>query len=189
MKIERQFNKTSATSVEVQEPIITIGGGLCLGMKLTFHRAPEESNGAASGDHIAMHCTPDEAIKFGQRLVSAGTEAALGLRDIIDNLSDDQRRLLLYVESCCVEHGGLMESQRLNHGDHGPLDQLEGSCILTWGRIPSRLLGQFQRNVTHWCDLTDAGWALAHQLRRQQAAKPDEARAQVNAALAERAGG
>ena len=66
-------------------------------------------------------------------------------------------------------------------------DTLADGGILTFGRIPGRLVGTFRRPITHWCDLTEAGWALAHQLRRARAAKVEPTRAAINAVRAARA--
>ena len=103
-----------------------------------------------------------------------------------DTMTRDQRSILLYAESCAVEHGGLLEGIRMNKDDHAALDDLAQAGMLTWGRTPGKLLGTFQRNVTHWCDLTEAGWALAFQLRRERAAKPNASRQKVDAYFAER---
>lgn len=101
-------------------------------------------------------------------------------------LTRNQSSALLYVETCCVDFGGLLEGTRMNEDDRDALDQLAAAGALKWGRIPGRLLGSFQRQVTHWCDLTDEGWALAHQLRRARAARCNGPRDKVNALLAER---
>jgi len=105
-----------------------------------------------------------------------------------ETITRDQRSILLYVETCAVDHGGLLEGIRMNADDHTAMAQLQHAGILKHGRVPGRLLGTFQRNVTHWCDLTDAGWELAHQLRRACARKVSAARDKVDAYLAERAG-
>lgn len=104
-----------------------------------------------------------------------------------ETITRAQRSALLYAESCAVDDGGLLEGIRLNKDDHAALDELQQAGILTWGRTPGRLLGKFTRNVTHWCDLTEAGWTLASQLRRARAAKPNASREKVNAVMAERA--
>lgn len=105
----------------------------------------------------------------------------------LDTITRDQRSILLYAEACAVDYGGLLEGIRMNKDDHAALAELAAAGILTHGRIPGKMLGTFQRNVTNWCDLTEAGWALAHQLRRARAAKPEPSREKVNAVLAERA--
>jgi hypothetical protein len=104
-----------------------------------------------------------------------------------ETVTRDQRSALLYVESCAVEYGGLLEGIRMNEADHKALTELSDAGFLTYGRIPGKMLGTFQRGVTHWCDLTETGWALAQQLRRARAAKPNASRQKVDAYFAERA--
>jgi hypothetical protein len=98
-----------------------------------------------------------------------------------ETVTRDQRNVLLYVESCAVDYGGLLDNQYMNTADHDALKELAELGILTYGRIPGKLLGTFARSVTLWCDLTEAGWTLAHQLRRARAAKPNASREKVDA--------
>lgn len=105
-----------------------------------------------------------------------------------ETITRDQRSILMYAETCAVDHGGLLEGIRMNTADLSALKELAEAGILTYGRIPGKLLGTFRvRQATHWCDLTDAGWTLAHGLRRARAAKPDTIRKIVNDVMAERA--
>lgn len=85
------------------------------------------------------------------------------------DLTRTERSILLYAETTMVDYGGLLEGTRMNTADHAALDRLQAAGILTWGRVPSRLLGLFiGRSVTHWVEFTDAGWTLAQQTRRYQ---------------------
>jgi len=104
-----------------------------------------------------------------------------------ETITRDQRNILMYAETCAVDYGGLLEGIRMNAADLVALDQLEAAGILKHGRIPGKLLGTFARSVSYWCDLTEAGWTLAYQLRRERAMKPNSARQTVDAVLAERA--
>lgn len=108
----------------------------------------------------------------------------------LDTITRDQRSILMYAETCAVDHGGLLEGIRMNKDDHAALAELAAAGILTHGRIPGKLLGTFAAHriqPSHWCDLTEAGWELAHALRQARAARPHQPREIVNAVLAERA--
>lgn len=84
-------------------------------------------------------------------------------------LTRTERSILLYAETTLVDHGGLMEGVRMNADDHAALDSMQERGLLTWGRVPGRTLGTYiARNITHWVEFTDAGWASAHQARRDQ---------------------
>jgi|GEM_PF-4420500 len=105
----------------------------------------------------------------------------------LDTITREQRSILMYAETCAVDYGGLLEGIRMNTADHDALKELVAAGMLTYGRIPGKLLGTFARSVSYWCDLTEAGWALAFQLRRARAAKPEQCRQVVDAVMAERA--
>jgi hypothetical protein len=86
-----------------------------------------------------------------------------------DNLSRDERSLLLYAETCAVDHSGLMEGIRMNAADHQALKSLKAGGYLDHGRIPASLLKEAGTR-THWVTLTQQGWALAHYLRQHHCA-------------------
>lgn len=95
-----------------------------------------------------------------------------------EQLTKNDRSFLLYVETCCVDGGGLLVSERMNAEDHASVARLEAGGLMCFGRIPAALLDMRPsspdpvptrpRGVTHYAALTDAGWALAHQLRRER---------------------
>lgn len=84
-------------------------------------------------------------------------------------MTRDERSCLVYVESCAVDCGGMLTGERMNADDHAALKRFAEDGLLTSGRIPACLLGKGPRGLTHWAKLTDAGWSLAHQLRRARA--------------------
>lgn len=89
---------------------------------------------------------------------------------MIENLTKTERSILLYAETCVVDHAGLLEGKRMNKDDLDALKKFEADGILKFGRIPGRLLGSMgARDCTHWVEFTDAAWTLAHVLRRQVA--------------------
>lgn len=94
----------------------------------------------------------------------------------IDGASKDDKSMLLYAETCVVDHGGLLEGQRMNGADLKALLKFEHDGLARSGRIPAALLGEYKgtRKPTHWIKLTPFGWAVAHELRRWRAR--DEAR-------------
>ncbi|WP_234775050.1 hypothetical protein [Paraburkholderia tropica] len=108
----------------------------------------------------------------------------------IEALSKTERSILLYAETVCVDYGGLLDAQRMNSDDLDALRKFQEAGILTFGRIPSWVLGEVRsdsRRPSYWITFTDAAWNLAHALRRKRAEKPSVSRAKVDAALAEKA--
>ncbi|ERJ35900.1 hypothetical protein L810_1157 [Burkholderia sp. AU4i] len=107
----------------------------------------------------------------------------------ITTLTKVERSIILYAESCSVDYGGLLEGMRMNAHDHVALRKFEALGILSFGRVPAKLLGplsDFGRKPTHWVTFTDDAWQLAHALRRQRAARGSASRTKVDEALAER---
>lgn len=104
------------------------------------------------------------------------------------DLNHTEQSCLLYIETCCVDHGGLLEGERMNDDDLKAVERfLQAGILECCGRIPSHLL----TSVLHWhptryAVLTPAGWALAHTLRRQRAGERGPHATQVFEAVAER---
>lgn len=81
----------------------------------------------------------------------------------VADLSKTQRSILLYAESCLVDHGGLLEGVRMNNADHAELAAFKADGLLDFGRIPGKLLGN---GKTHWVVFTEQAWALAAGCRK-----------------------
>lgn len=88
-------------------------------------------------------------------------------------MSKDERSCLLYVESCCVDKGGLLEGERMNAADHEALSKFRELGLVESGRIPFRLIAErpphLRSKPTHWARLSPEGWRLAHSFRTLRA--------------------
>jgi hypothetical protein len=84
----------------------------------------------------------------------------------IDNLTKDEKSLLLFAECACVDYGGIYQPERLNDDDRQILKawKLEGFC--DHGRVASEHLTS-TRSV--WLKLSDEAMQLAHELRIERA--------------------
>lgn len=86
-----------------------------------------------------------------------------------EQMTKDERTCLLYLETCAVDYGGLVQGARMNKADHDACERFAELGLATLYRVPSRLFttqsGQVQN---HFVIMTDAGFALAHKLRRQR---------------------
>ena len=89
----------------------------------------------------------------------------------VDDMSRDERSFLLYAETCCVDGGGLLVGERMNADDHDAAKKFIALGLMAFGRIPSELIGAGPRGVTHYAELTDAGWSLAWELRKARASR------------------
>lgn len=76
-----------------------------------------------------------------------------------DKLHKPHWNLFAYLETCCVDHKGVVDPQRVNEADLDGIDELEDTGLLehTGTGIHPRV------------KLTDLGWALASQLRQHKA--------------------
>jgi hypothetical protein len=68
MRIEKNFNKTSAKLIDVPPSNIITGSALALGVKVSFQ--------AADGTSLSIHMSPSEAANFGRSLSAAAVDAA-----------------------------------------------------------------------------------------------------------------
>ena len=86
----------------------------------------------------------------------------------LETMSYEERNLLLYLETCAVDYGGSVEAQRMNGDDFLIADSWVNSGFIRFGRIRSKdiMSHKGNRRVTHWVELSDAAWALAHAERR-----------------------
>ena len=87
----------------------------------------------------------------------------------LEEMTKEERSLLLYLETCSVEHGGTVESRCMNTDDFETAKQWERDGFIDFGRITmkdcehSRSHG---RASTHWVVLSSQAWELAHQERK-----------------------
>lgn len=106
----------------------------------------------------------DAVTPFDQFLYIAAVEA------IVAGMTKDQRSQLVYMECCAVDYGGLLEARRMNAEDLKAMEFFKAGGLADSGRIPAALLGSYpgRRQPTHWCELTDLGWACAAACRRMR---------------------
>ena len=94
----------------------------------------------------------------------------------LDELSIAGRSLLLYLEARSVDYGGLVDTRRMNKGDMDIANKWSLDGFVKFGRLSSVFLETFGDGVTHWCELSDEAWALAHAERRARNARMDSKR-------------
>jgi hypothetical protein len=80
--------------------------------------------------------------------------------------SREAESLLLYLETCAVDRCGRVEGLRMNSDDHRLADQMQSDGLLRFGRRLSRFISGHARTLTHWVELSDAGWTKANELRK-----------------------
>lgn len=97
------------------------------------------------------------------------------------DLTKAERSLLLMFECCVVDRYGGVESIRMNREDFDIADRWNESGFVRFGRIYSkdirdqRSMGS-QEKLSHWCELSDDAWRLAHEERRARFERMKEKR-------------
>jgi hypothetical protein len=89
-------------------------------------------------------------------------------------LTKVERSILLYAECCLVDNLGRLEGRRMNGEDIDALKSLkEKGIVLDFGRLAWKVVEYYANSdlnykPTHFVRLTDEGWKLVHQLRREK---------------------
>jgi len=85
----------------------------------------------------------------------------------LEELSKDERNLLLYIETCAVDYGGLVHSQRINGDDREILKRWNESGFVSFSRITFASIQLLHdKHNTDLVRLSEEAWKLAHEERR-----------------------
>lgn len=85
----------------------------------------------------------------------------------LDEMTRDERSLLLYIETCAVDYGGLVNSLRINQVDREILKRWDADGFISFSRITFKSLELLQdKNCTNLVRLSEDAWKLAHEERR-----------------------
>lgn len=97
------------------------------------------------------------------------TPAELSCTDLLSGMSRNDKSLLLYLETCAVDYGGLVEARRMNAEDVATMARWNDSGFVLSGRVSSADLRRWEnhnRRPTQWCELSEQAWQAAHDERR-----------------------
>ncbi len=79
-----------------------------------------------------------------------------------DEMTKDERSLLLFLETRAVDYGGRVNTQHMNLIDMNIAEKWNEEGFLEFGRIVIR---NHNNNGTHWVKLSEEAWKLAHEER------------------------
>ncbi len=86
---------------------------------------------------------------------------------VLSDLSKDERTLLLFLEACATDRGGLVDVRHMNADDHATVKRWSESGFVAFGRLRfADIKESGGKTYAHWCRLSDEAWALAHAERR-----------------------
>ena len=88
-------------------------------------------------------------------------------------MTREQQNLIMYLETCLVDHGGKVESIRMNGEDYAQVELWKAEGLIRFGRLFAREAHKQGRTykATHWVLFSDEAWTHAHRLRRERAGR------------------
>lgn len=87
-------------------------------------------------------------------------------RAILEEMTKEERSLLLYFEARLVDRAGTVDHRNLNATDMMIAKQWGAARFIEFGRLR---LESCKNDATHWVRFTDAAWILAQCERRRRA--------------------
>ena len=75
----------------------------------------------------------------------------------------DERSLLLYIETRCVDYGGVLDTRHLNDDDQELLEKWKAEGFIDTGRVAFKTIPDAPgcRAWTQWVSLSEEAWKAA----------------------------
>ena len=87
----------------------------------------------------------------------------------IEHMTKDELSLLIYLECCAVDYGGLVHCQRINDEEQEILIRWDKMGFISYSRITYKSLQMLHdKNNTSLIRLSPRAWRLAHQERKNR---------------------
>lgn len=81
-------------------------------------------------------------------------------------MTPDELSLLLFLETCAVDHGGLVDVHGMNDEDRIITNRWHEAGYIEYGRIRAHDIRNFANSsCTHWVELSPTAFRDAHQER------------------------
>lgn len=114
------------------------------------------------GTHTCSGCY--KLIKNGQPCPHCSKRKEIKIED----LTREEKSLLLFFETCCVDDASKVDTRRMNDKDFQIAKKFSEEKLITFKRIKFEFL---KNNKTHVVTLSDNAWELVHKLRKERAEK------------------
>ena len=93
------------------------------------------------------------------------------MRTNLAEYTNEEKSLLLYLETRLVDHMGRVDGRNINAEDCDIAKKLMEEGLIEFGRISMRIILSQQKkglffNNTNWVRFTDLAWKLTHEERR-----------------------
>ena len=96
----------------------------------------------------------------------------------LSDMNKDERSLLLFFETCAVDFRGAIKTQHMNNDDFDIAKRWNKEGFIKFGRIAYGSL-PLPSGATHWCELSNEAWMLAHGERLARAKRNESNRTWV----------
>lgn len=83
----------------------------------------------------------------------------------LEQMTRDERSLLLYLECCCVDYEGLIDVRKMNKEDIEIAKRWNEAGFITFGRVSAKSIFSGSAKKSHCCTLSPEAWNLAHRER------------------------
>jgi hypothetical protein len=94
-----------------------------------------------------------------------------------NTMTREELSLLLFLESCYVDYGGLVDHRRMNAEDFEIAKRWNSEGLIEFGRLYSKSIFELSdKNNTHFVTLVASAFELAHQERINRAKRMYEKR-------------
>jgi hypothetical protein len=91
----------------------------------------------------------------------------------LNDLTKEERSLLLYLETRAVDYGGTVDARHMNQDDFATLDVWKKEKIVDFGRLARECCTPTRQ---YWVTFSEEAWALAHEERRARYARMNSKR-------------
>jgi len=91
----------------------------------------------------------------------------------IEEMTREERSLLLFLESCATDFGGKVDVRRMNDDDSKILKEWVNSKFIQYGRISMVCIEKSNDKKSCWVNLSNEAWELVHQERRARFVRID----------------
>lgn len=83
-------------------------------------------------------------------------------------MTKEERSLLLFLETCCVDHGGRVVAIHMNDDDHDIAKRWSKETFISFARLPSWLIKKSTSSqpATYRVFFSEEAWVAAHAERR-----------------------
>ncbi len=90
----------------------------------------------------------------------------------LENMTKDEKSLLLFLETCAVDQGGLVNIRHMNNEDVSIAKEWNKMRFILFGRVSFASIERlFDKGRTNWCRLSNEAFQIVSQERFARASR------------------